>query len=79
MPPTGVVPLPLPTKHSKQKRTRTAYSQQQEDILEIAFHVNPYPNIYNCREVAFESGLPEDRVQVYTFLYLMYTTQLHAC
>ena len=67
MPPTGVVPTHPTKTHSeckKSKRTRTAYSQLQLDLLELAFHVNPYPDEKCQQKVAFDVGLKDDRVQV---------------
>ena len=65
-------PVPLATmslpktrsEHKKSKRTRTAYSQLQQDLLELAFHVNPYPDGYYRQKVSLDVGIAEDRVQV---------------
>ena len=65
-------PPPLPVtaaqvvagEQKKSKRTRTAYSQIQQDLLELAFHVNPYPDGFYRQKVALDIGIPEDRVQV---------------
>ena len=63
------VPSPLPpdrqqTHLSKNKRTRTAFSQAQQDKLELAYHANPYPDGFYRQKVAQDVGIPEDRIQV---------------
>ena len=53
------------SKKSKSKRTRTAFSQVQQDKLELAYHVNPYPDGFFRQQVSQDVGIPEDRIQVY--------------
>lgn len=61
-------PLPLSISQSslrrKSKRARTAYTQAQQDALELAFHANPYPDGFFRQKVARQVGIPEDRIQV---------------
>lgn len=57
---------PPPQSHRRRgKRTRTAYSQAQQDALELAFHANPYPDGFFRQKVSRQVGIPEDRIQVY--------------
>ena len=73
------------TRHSKKKakqstRSRTAFSLEQQDKLEMAYHINPYPDGFVRQQVSQEVGLPESRIQVqctefiYTITVLMYIT-----
>ena len=66
--PPGLPPLPssppLQTNSRRSKRTRTAYSQAQQDALELAFHANPYPDGFFRQKISRQVGIPEDRIQV---------------
>lgn len=81
LPPVSQTETP-PTKSSskqKSKRTRTAYTQAQQDQLEMAYHANPYPDGIYRQKVSDLTGIPPDRIQVcaYTnYIYLWRTTKL---
>ena len=68
-------------KSAKQStRSRTAFSLEQQDKLEMAYHINPYPDGFVRQRLSQEVGLPESRIQVqctefiYTITVLMYIT-----
>ena len=65
LPPSPTPPSPPPRTHGRGKRTRTAYTQAQQDALELAFHANPYPDGFYRQKVSKHVGIAEDRIQVY--------------
>ena len=81
VPPVSQAETP-PTKSStkqKSKRTRTAYTQAQQDQLEMAYHANPYPDNVYRQKVSDLTGIPPDRIQVcaqttHIYTYLWRTT-----
>ena len=48
----------------KPKRTRTAYSNNQLDQLELVFSQTQYPDVFLREELAKSLGIKEDRIQV---------------
>lgn len=71
-PPTSQSEAP-PTHSSgkqKSKRTRTAYTQVQQDQLEMAYHANPYPDGIYRQKVSDLTGIPPDRIQVGTTTHI---------
>lgn len=48
----------------KPKRTRTAYSNNQLDQLELVFSQTQYPDVFLREELAKNLGIKEDRIQV---------------
>ena len=48
----------------KPKRTRTAYSNNQLDQLELVFSQTQYPDVFLREELAKTLGIKEDRIQV---------------
>ena len=49
---------------SKQKKTRTAFSSEQLDQLELAYSNEQYPDIGTRRRLASDLSINEDRIQV---------------
>ena len=48
----------------KPKRTRTAFTTQQLDQLEIYFSMSPYPDAFTRDDISRRLNIKEDRIQV---------------
>lgn len=49
----------------RKRRTRTAFNQQQLQVLEANFQLSQYPDVVTRKAMAEATGLPESRIQVW--------------
>jgi hypothetical protein len=49
----------------RKRRTRTAFNQQQLQVLEANFHRSQYPDVVTRKGMAEATGLQESRIQVW--------------